>query len=85
MDSKDIKRIIEAGLPGCTATVEGDGRHFTAVVVCEAFAGKSMLQQHKMVYEAIGERMPEIHALSIRTLIPGGGQQAGGDFSGSSG
>jgi acid stress-induced BolA-like protein IbaG/YrbA len=63
--------MIESGLPDCEAHVEGDGRHFYAVVVCEAFAGKSMLEQHKMVYETLGDSMQSaIHALSMKTYTP---------------
>ncbi|MHB8255742.1 MAG: BolA family protein [Acidiferrobacterales bacterium] len=66
---EDIKRLIEAGIPGAEARVTGDGRHFEAVVVCGAFAGQSIVAQHQMVYQALGEKMrAEIHALSIRTL-----------------
>jgi acid stress-induced BolA-like protein IbaG/YrbA len=48
-----------------------DGTHFEAVVVSQSFVGKSMVQQHQLVYAALGDRMrAEIHALSIRTLTP---------------
>ena len=48
-----------------------DGTHFEAVIVSPAFAGKSMIQQHQLVYAALGDRMrAEIHALSMRTLTP---------------
>ncbi len=68
---EDIKRLIEAAIPGASVRVAGDGRHFEAVVVCSAFAGQSMVAQHQMVYGALGEKMrAEIHALSIRTLTP---------------
>jgi len=71
MDPENIKRLIEQGLEGCQANVVGDGRHFEAVIVCEAFAGKSMVEQHQMVYRALGNNMDEaIHALSMRTLTP---------------
>ena len=49
----------------------GDGQHFQALVVSPAFAGKSRVQRHQLVYAALGERMrEEIHALSMRTLTP---------------
>lgn len=68
---EDIKKWIEEGLQGSTATVEGDGHHFEAVIVCPDFAGKSMIQQHQMVYSALGDKMKaEIHALSMKTLTP---------------
>lgn len=71
MDPENIKLMIEQGLEGARANVVGDGRHFEAVIVCEAFAGKSMVEQHQMVYRALGDNMDEaIHALSMRTLTP---------------
>ena len=48
-----------------------DGTHFEAVIVSPAFIGKSMVQQHQLVYSALGDRMrAEIHALSMKTLTP---------------
>ncbi len=68
---EDIKQMIERGLPGAHVTAGGDGRHFEAVVVFEGFVGKNMVQQHQMVYRALGDKMQaEIHALSLRTLTP---------------
>ncbi|MCC2624818.1 MAG: BolA family transcriptional regulator [Burkholderiales bacterium] len=47
--------------------VSGDGRHFDAVVVSEDFMGKSRIERHRLVYEALGERMKEeVHALSMK-------------------
>jgi len=70
---EDIQRMIEAGLPGAQVRVQGDdGQHFEAVVVSSAFAGKSLVQQHQMVYRALGDNMRDgiIHALSLKTLTP---------------
>lgn len=68
---EDIKQWIETGLPGARALVSGDGHHFEAVIVSAEFAGKSMVQQHQMVYRSLGDKMKqEIHALSMRTLTP---------------
>lgn len=48
-----------------------DGTHFEATIVSDAFVGKSMMQQHQLVYAALGDRMrAEIHALSMKTLTP---------------
>ncbi|MCX7189495.1 MAG: hypothetical protein RLZZ541_238 [Pseudomonadota bacterium] len=48
-----------------------DGTHFEAVIVSAAFSGKSMVQQHQLVYAALGDRMrAEIHALSMKTYTP---------------
>jgi acid stress-induced BolA-like protein IbaG/YrbA len=71
--AQDIQRLIETGLPGSQVRVMGDdGQHFEAVVVCAEFAGKSLVQQHQMVYRALGEHMRDavIHALALRTLTP---------------
>jgi len=71
MTCEEIRRLIETGIPGARAEVDGDGTHFTATVVSDGFAGKSMLQQHRIVYQALGQKMGrEIHALSLRTLSP---------------
>ena len=67
----DIKHWIEAGLDGAQVEIDGDGHHFNAVIVCPAFAGKSMIQQHQMVYDALGGQMGEtLHALALQTNPP---------------
>ena len=69
---QSVKQGIEAGLACEHCEVIGDGQHFQAVVVSSAFAGKSRVQRHQLVYQALGERMrEEIHALSMQTLTPG--------------
>ena len=72
MNAKEIEKLIEAGLPGSVAQVKGDdGRHFEALVLCPAFEGKSLVQQHRMVYATLGDRMgAEIHALQLNTRAP---------------
>ncbi len=66
-----VKDYIAAGLNCAHLEVEGDGHHFNAVIVSEAFAGKRLIQRHQLVYAALGERMKaEIHALSMKTLTP---------------
>ena len=68
---ESIKKGIEAGLACEHVEVVGDGQHFQALVVSAAFAGKSRVQRHQLVYAALGDRMrEEIHALSMRTLTP---------------
>jgi acid stress-induced BolA-like protein IbaG/YrbA len=68
---EDVKNYIENGLPCDHVTVEGDGQHFEAVIVSAEFRGKSMVQQHQLVYRALGDRMREqIHALSMKTYTP---------------
>ena len=66
-----VKQWIEDALSGSSVDVVGDGRHFEAVVISAEFAGKSMLEQHRMVYGGLGDKMDEtIHALSLRTYTP---------------
>ena len=67
----DVKRYIEAGLACQHVEVSGDGHHFEAVIVSEAFRGRNRVQQHQLVYKALGSRMrEEIHALSMQTFTP---------------
>lgn len=67
----DIKRYIAAGLDCEVLQVEGDGRHFQALIVSSQFEGLRAVQRHQLVYKALGERMrEEVHALSMRTLTP---------------
>jgi len=68
---EDIKGWIEAGLENSTVSCEGDGRHFDATIVCDAFEGKSLIQRHQLVYSILGDKMKaDIHALSMKTLTP---------------
>ena len=68
---ESVKSGIEAGLECEHIEVIGDGQHFQARIVSRAFAGKSRVQRHQLVYRALGERMrEEIHALSMQTLTP---------------
>ena len=66
-----IRQSILAGLDCQHVEVAGDGHHWEAVIVSTAFAGKNKVQQHQLVYKALGDRMrAEIHALSMKTLTP---------------
>ncbi|MBI3283723.1 MAG: BolA family transcriptional regulator [Burkholderiales bacterium] len=68
---EQIKDYIAAGMDCTHLEVEGDGRHFSALIVSPAFAGKRLIQRHQLVYAALGDRMrEEIHALSMKTLTP---------------
>jgi len=69
---EQIKDYVESALPCEYIRVDGDdGQHFEAVIVSPEFVGKNMVQQHQLVYKALGPRMGgEIHALSIKTLTP---------------
>lgn len=66
----NVKQFIQLGLECSHIHVDGDGRHFDAVIVSAAFEGKSLLQQHKLVYQVLGEKMEKIHALSMKTFTP---------------
>jgi len=73
MQSQTIQQLIEQGLPGAEVIVRGDdGVHFEAIVISDAFVGKTLLQQHRLVYAALGGRMEteEIHALALKTYTP---------------
>ena len=72
MDAEIIQKLIETGLPGAKAQVQGDdGVHFEATVVSEAFRGKLPLARHRLVYAALGDLMGgAIHALALRTVTP---------------
>ncbi|MCA0177413.1 MAG: BolA family transcriptional regulator [Proteobacteria bacterium] len=67
----DVERYIAAGLACTHLEVEGDGRHFFATIVSDAFEGLPRIRRHQLVYAALGERMrEEVHALSMKTLTP---------------
>ena len=67
----DVRNFIAAGLDCSHLEVEGDGRHFFATIVAEAFDGRSRVQRHQQVYAALGDRMrAQIHALSMKTFTP---------------
>lgn len=74
--AEDIKRRIEEAIPGASADVEdftGGGDHFRATVVAAAFAGRSRIEQHRLVYDVFGAEIGgPIHALSLRTAAPSG-------------
>jgi len=68
---EQVRQYIVDGLSCEHVSVEGDGQHFDAVIVCADFEGKRPIARHQMVYAALGDRMrEEIHALSMRTLTP---------------
>ncbi|KPP88610.1 BolA/IbaG family iron-sulfur metabolism protein [Erythrobacter sp. HL-111] len=74
MRGDDIKAAIERELPGAEVELTdlaGDDNHWAARVTAPQFAGKSRVQQHKMVYAAFGEKMGgELHALQVTTVVP---------------
>ena len=69
MQAEELKKVIEDGIPGAQVDISGDGDHFEATIVSDAFEGKSMVQQHQLVYGALGDLMQgAVHALSFRTF-----------------
>ncbi len=74
MDPAEITRLIKEGIPDADVRIEdlrGDGDHYAAYVVSASFAGKSRVQQHQMVYQALQGRMgTELHALALQTSPP---------------
>lgn len=68
---EDVKKHIVDNLDCEHVSVVGDGSHFEAVVVSQAFVDKRLIARHQLVYAALGDRMKEeIHALSMKTLTP---------------
>jgi acid stress-induced BolA-like protein IbaG/YrbA len=71
VDPAQIESWLREGLACEHVEVQGDGRHFEAMIVSPAFRGKSRVQQHQLVYAALGNRMhADIHALSMTTFTP---------------
>ncbi|MGD9664171.1 MAG: BolA family protein [Novosphingobium sp.] len=74
MAADEIERLVRNALPDAKVTITdlaGDGDHYAAHIVSDAFVGKSRVQQHKLVYAALGERMGgELHALQLTTAVP---------------
>ena len=74
MDAAEIEQLIREGIPGAEVVVEdlrGDGDHYAAHVESAAFKGKTRVQQHQMVYQALKGRMGEqLHALALQTSPP---------------
>lgn len=72
MENEKVEALIRSGLPGAEVTVTGDGRHFEATVVSPDFAGKSLIQKHRMVMATVKEQIAsdELHALSIKAYTP---------------
>ncbi|MCW0235476.1 MAG: BolA family transcriptional regulator [Ferrovibrio sp.] len=74
MDASEIETMIKAALPDAQVRIDdlrGDGDHYAATVVSAAFAGKTRVQQHQMVYAALKGRMGgQLHALQLTTQTP---------------
>jgi stress-induced morphogen len=76
MDAHEIERLIKARIPDAEVTIRdlaGDGDHYAATVVSESFRGKSRVQQHQIVYDALKAEMGgKLHALALQTGVPAG-------------
>ncbi|WP_350334815.1 BolA family protein [Coralliovum pocilloporae] len=74
MDAREIETMIRDALPDATVEIKdlaGDGDHYAAIVVSEQFRGKTRVQQHQMVYEALkGNMGGALHALALQTSAP---------------
>jgi stress-induced morphogen len=74
MDASEIERLIKQKLPDAQITIRdlaGDGDHYAAEIVSEAFRGKNRVQQHQMIYEALeGNMGGALHALALQTSAP---------------
>ena len=74
MDAGEIERLIKLRVPDANVTIRdlaGDGAHYAATVIAESFRGKSRVQQHQIVYEALkGEMGGKLHALALQTGVP---------------
>jgi len=71
VEASSIEDSIRKGIECVHLEVQGDGAHFEAVIVSQAFSGLTRVRQHQLVYGVLGDRMrEEIHALSMQTLTP---------------
>jgi len=72
LETEAIAQLIRAGLPGAEVQVTGDGEHFEAVVVSDAFEGLSLIKRERLVMETVREQVAsgELHALSIKARTP---------------
>tara|TARA_B100000989_G_scaffold27625_1_gene17804 strand:+ start:64 stop:294 length:231 start_codon:yes stop_codon:yes gene_type:complete len=73
MDLKEIEKFIKEAMPDASIEIQdlaGDGNHYSATIISSQFAGKSKIEQHKMVYNSLKGRMGnELHALAIKTRV----------------
>ncbi len=74
MEAGEIEALIRAGIPDADVTISdlrGDGDHYAALIVSPSFIGKTRVQQHQMVYQALQGKMgKELHAMAIQTATP---------------
>ena len=72
MTAEELQSLIASGLPCDHIEVDGDGRHWQAIIVSSEFEGRRLIQRHQRVYATLGARMhtDEVHALSMKTFTP---------------
>ena len=74
MDAAEIEHLIRGGIPDAQVRIEdlrGDGDHYAAYVTSQSFKGKSRVQQHQLVYQALkGAMGGQLHALALQTSVP---------------
>lgn len=80
MTPNDVKNLIEQGIPGSQAMVSGEGCNLSVTVISDAFEGKSMVQEQKMVYATVNQLIStgQLHALGIKALTKAEWQAEGG-------
>ena len=80
MSPDDVKNLIEQGIPGSQAIVSGEGCNLSVTVISDAFEGKSMVQEQKMVYATVNQLIStgQLHALGIKAVTPAEWQAEGG-------
>jgi len=73
MTNQEIQALIEAGLPGATVILNGDGHHFEATIVAPQFVDQSSVARQQLVYASLGDAITsgEVHAFSMKTFAPG--------------
>jgi len=74
MPKHELKALLDKGFPGDTIQLDnpqGDGEHYQLLIVSERFQGKSLVEQHQLVYAALGDAMRSaVHALALKTYSP---------------
>lgn len=82
ISTSQVESMIRTAMPDAEVKIQdltGGGDHYQAIVVSSAFEGKSLIQQHQMVYRSVGQAMSSeaIHALSLKTYTPQAWAEAG--------
>ena len=71
--ASELAKLIRQNLPGAEVKVDdlrGDGLQFAAIVACALFRGRSRVDQHRMIYAALRDRMDNLESITIRTIVP---------------